>query len=109
MANFNYLVHWSYKFDTQFYPDRFTLELLDPNLNPLLPQPIYNNSNAFFPDPSMNKLNCTNWLVPANATNGRYRLRWTGLFSGGIQTSQPPVAVSDVFTVGPVFPGDPNK
>ncbi|KAJ3412901.1 hypothetical protein HDV05_008765 [Chytridiales sp. JEL 0842] len=108
LANKDTLVRWTLTPTADIYPDGFTLELLNANGDSIPNYPlIYNASNAFFIDPQYST-NATVWSVPANATNGRYRLKWTGVFRGpgGPLGARPPMAVSDVFTVGPVYSKD---
>ncbi|KAJ3214812.1 Aldehyde dehydrogenase, dimeric NADP-preferring, partial [Dinochytrium kinnereticum] len=84
------------------FPSKVEVFLLDPYTNATigwLTQPIY--SGYFATD--VPGYNYTTWNVPLNCTNQRFRIRLVGGFEG-IATTDPPVVVSDIFTIGPVDP-----
>ncbi|KAI9346800.1 hypothetical protein DFJ73DRAFT_837615 [Zopfochytrium polystomum] len=108
LANSDFLVRWTVAPTSSYYPTLFNLTILDAStqqpLSPDLvgPNPVYVNSNSFFIDKSLGDdltTNATKWSIPANLTNGRYRLQWTGI--SGLTTSS---VTSDPFIVGPVKP-----
>jgi hypothetical protein len=103
LSNKEFLVRWQITPLAPFTPDSFNLELLNANAEPIPNFPlIANRSRDFFVDPAYGA-NGTVWKVPGNATNGRYRLKWTANFANEIVTNDPPTAISEVFTVGPEF------
>ncbi|KAJ1556083.1 hypothetical protein HK405_007452 [Cladochytrium tenue] len=109
LANSEVLVRWIVSPSMSYYPSQFNLTILDGETRePLSPStvgknPFIVNSPNFYVESGLGfDCNATAWTIPANLTNGRYRLMWSGGYGSQVTTSSVPTAVSDIFTIGPV-------